>query len=175
LPLSPIMTMSPARSGGVRKTSQLCKALRRARPRAIGYCLDRRRRRGCGARCRGQCCVGVDQPRLRRKTACRYWRRDGKVRPQCRCITKSGGIRQSPPRPGANVATSSGDAGGQSSEREADIGRARAELTRCTCDADPQIDGPLPEFACDPAGFRTGLDRHPMVAMIVARTRHVRH
>jgi cobalt-zinc-cadmium efflux system outer membrane protein len=55
------------------------------------------------------------------------------------------------------------------SERMADISRARAELTRWTGDADPQIDGPLPDFVFDPAGLRTGLDRHPMVAMIGAR------
>ena len=47
----------------------------------------------------------------------------------------------------------------------AEIGRARAELTRWTGDSDPQIDGPLPEFALDPGRLRSGLDRHPIVAM----------
>ena len=47
----------------------------------------------------------------------------------------------------------------------AEIGRARAELTRWTGDSDPQIDGPLPEFALDPGRLRGGLDRHPIVAM----------
>ena len=55
------------------------------------------------------------------------------------------------------------------SERTAEIGRARAELTRWTGDADPQIDGPLPDFALDPERLRAGLDRHPMVAMIGAQ------
>ncbi|MEO7247503.1 MAG: TolC family protein [Novosphingobium sp.] len=55
------------------------------------------------------------------------------------------------------------------SERVAEIGRARAELTRWTGDADPQIDGPLPDIAFDPAALRTGLDGHPMVAMVGAQ------
>ena len=55
------------------------------------------------------------------------------------------------------------------SERVAEIGRARAELTRWTGDADPQIDGPLPDFAVDPKRLRNGLDRHPVVAMVGAQ------
>ena len=55
------------------------------------------------------------------------------------------------------------------SERVAEIGRARAELTRWTGDAEPQIDGPLPDFALDPERLRSSLDRHPMVAMIGAQ------
>ena len=55
------------------------------------------------------------------------------------------------------------------SERVAEIGRARAELTRWTGDADPQIDGPLPDFKLDPGMLRIGLDRHPVVAMIGAQ------
>ena len=55
------------------------------------------------------------------------------------------------------------------SERMAEIGRARAELTRWTGDADPQIEGPLPENTIDPGRLRNGLDRHPMVSMIGAQ------
>ena len=55
------------------------------------------------------------------------------------------------------------------SERLAEIGRARAELTRWTGDADPQIEGPLPDFALDPERLRSGLDLHPMVKMVGAQ------
>ena len=47
----------------------------------------------------------------------------------------------------------------------AEIGRARAELTRWTGDPDPQIDGPLPDFTLDREGLRSVLDRHPIVAL----------
>ena len=57
------------------------------------------------------------------------------------------------------------------SKRLAEIGRACAELTRWTGDADPQIDGPLPDFALDPERLRTGLVSHPMVAMSGAQAR----
>ena len=55
------------------------------------------------------------------------------------------------------------------SERVAEIGRVRAELTRWTGDPSPDIGGPLPEFALNPERLRAGLDRHPMVAMIGAQ------
>ena len=47
----------------------------------------------------------------------------------------------------------------------AEIGRARAELTRWTGDPDPQIAGPLPDFVLDPERLRGGLDRHPIVML----------
>ena len=55
------------------------------------------------------------------------------------------------------------------SERLAEIGRAQAELTRWTGDADPQIEGALPEYTLDPERLRADLDRHPAVAMIGAQ------
>jgi cobalt-zinc-cadmium efflux system outer membrane protein len=55
------------------------------------------------------------------------------------------------------------------SERMADIGRERADLTRWTGDADPQIYGPIPDFSFDPERLRAGLDRHPMVAIVGAQ------
>jgi cobalt-zinc-cadmium efflux system outer membrane protein len=51
------------------------------------------------------------------------------------------------------------------SERAAEMGRARAELTRWTGDPDPQIAGLLPDLAVDPDKLRAGLDHHPTVAM----------
>ena len=55
------------------------------------------------------------------------------------------------------------------SERLAEIGRARAELTRWTGDRDPQIEGAVPDSTFDPERLRSNLDRHPMVAMIGAQ------
>ena len=55
------------------------------------------------------------------------------------------------------------------SERVAEIGRARSELTRWTGDPDPQIEGPLPDFTLNPERLRSDLDRHPMVTMLSAQ------
>lgn len=55
-------------------------------------------------------------------------------------------------------------------ERQSEIGRARAELTRWTGDADPQVVGQPPDFALDPERLRKGLDRHPLVGVTGAQT-----
>jgi cobalt-zinc-cadmium efflux system outer membrane protein len=49
------------------------------------------------------------------------------------------------------------------------VARARANLTRWTGDASPIIDGPVPDFAVDPARLRAALDRNPVLAPAAAR------
>ena len=56
------------------------------------------------------------------------------------------------------------------SERVADMGRARAELTRWTGDPDPQIDGPLPGFQVDSGRLRQDLERHPEIVIVGAQS-----
>ncbi len=48
------------------------------------------------------------------------------------------------------------------------IGRARAELTRWTGEADPDIAGPIPDFAVDPARLRASLRQHPTLVLAAA-------
>lgn len=55
------------------------------------------------------------------------------------------------------------------SERVAEMGRARAELTRWTGDPNPEIEGALPAFVLDPEKLRIGLDQLPTIAMIGAQ------
>lgn len=54
-------------------------------------------------------------------------------------------------------------------ERIAEIGRAKAGLTRWTGDADPQIEGEVPDIALDTTRLRAGLDDHPSVAVADAQ------
>ena len=51
----------------------------------------------------------------------------------------------------------------------ADVGRARAELTRWTGDSAPQIAGPMPEFAVDEATLRASIDANPLLGQPQAR------
>lgn len=55
------------------------------------------------------------------------------------------------------------------SELVSDMARARATLTRWTGDPDPEIAGPMPDFAIDADELRAGLDRHPTIQMIDAQ------
>lgn len=55
------------------------------------------------------------------------------------------------------------------SELVSNVARARATLTRWTGEAMPEIAGPIPDFAVDPAILRGGLDRHPAIQMINAQ------
>lgn len=50
------------------------------------------------------------------------------------------------------------------------MARARATLTRWTGEADPEVAGPIPDFAVDPAVFRASLDANPSVRMIDAKS-----
>ena len=59
--------------------------------------------------------------------------------------------------------------GDRRAELSAEIGRARADLTRWTGDADPQIEGALPHYEIDAAGLRSALNRQPMAAMTAAQ------
>lgn len=56
------------------------------------------------------------------------------------------------------------------SELMSNIARARATLTRWTGDPAPEIAGPVPDFAVDPATLRVGLDAHPSIRMIDAQS-----
>ena len=51
----------------------------------------------------------------------------------------------------------------------ADIGRARAALTRWTGDTAPQIAGPMPDFAVDEAALRASIDANPLLGPPQAR------
>ena len=51
----------------------------------------------------------------------------------------------------------------------ADIGRARAALTRWTGDTAPQIAGPMPDFAVDEATLRESIDTNPLLGPPQAR------
>jgi len=57
------------------------------------------------------------------------------------------------------------------SEVAADLGRARATLTRWTGDSSVELAGNLPQFTVDPAALRAALDRHPDLGVTIARTR----
>jgi cobalt-zinc-cadmium efflux system outer membrane protein len=46
----------------------------------------------------------------------------------------------------------------------AEIGKARAELTRWTGEPGPEVSGPPPDYPVDPAGLRAGLDQLPALA-----------
>lgn len=48
------------------------------------------------------------------------------------------------------------------------IGRARAELTRWTGEADPEVLGAIPNFTVDPARLRSSLQEHPTLVLAVA-------
>ena len=54
-------------------------------------------------------------------------------------------------------------------ELNADVGRARAELTRWTGDPAPQIAGPVPDFAIDEATLRASIDTNPLLGPPQAR------
>lgn len=49
------------------------------------------------------------------------------------------------------------------------VARARADLTRWTGDAAPEVSGPFPEFDVDGAQFRAALANNPMLAPIAAK------
>jgi cobalt-zinc-cadmium efflux system outer membrane protein len=51
----------------------------------------------------------------------------------------------------------------------AEIGRARAELTRWTGEVDPGIAGDVPSFAVDQQSLRASLDENPLLAPVEAR------
>ena len=54
-------------------------------------------------------------------------------------------------------------------ELAAAVGRARADLTRWTGEAEPQIAGPMPRFAVDGPGLRTAIDSNPSLGPPQAR------
>ncbi|WP_309601353.1 TolC family protein [Sphingomonas sp.] len=54
-------------------------------------------------------------------------------------------------------------------ELNADVGRARAELTRWTGDPAPQIAGPVPDFAVNEATLRASIDTNPLLGPPQAR------
>ena len=49
------------------------------------------------------------------------------------------------------------------------VARAKADLTRWTGEADPEIAGAVPEMTVDPAKLRAGLERHPSLALLTAQ------
>jgi outer membrane protein TolC len=57
------------------------------------------------------------------------------------------------------------------SEVAAEVARARAALARWTGDPNPEVEGPIPEFAIDPVALRAAIDRHPDLALADARVR----
>lgn len=54
-------------------------------------------------------------------------------------------------------------------ELVAEVGRARAALTRWTGDPDPRIQGSIPDFAIDPLRLQASLDSNPLLAPVEAR------
>jgi len=48
--------------------------------------------------------------------------------------------------------------------------RAKATLTRWTGESDPDVAGPIPDFAVGPAALKAGLDAHPSIRMIDAQS-----
>lgn len=50
------------------------------------------------------------------------------------------------------------------------VARARAILTRWTGEADPEIAGPIPDFAIDATALKAGLDGHPSIRAIDAQS-----
>lgn len=57
------------------------------------------------------------------------------------------------------------------SEVAAEVARAKAVLARWTGDADPEIEGAIPDFPVDPAALRAAIERHPDLLAAIARTR----
>lgn len=55
-------------------------------------------------------------------------------------------------------------------ELVAAVGRARAELTRWTGEADPDIAGAVPDFTVDPARLRASLQQHPTLVLAASTT-----
>jgi cobalt-zinc-cadmium efflux system outer membrane protein len=53
----------------------------------------------------------------------------------------------------------------------ADVGKARAELTRWTGDDRPEVAGSPPEYVIDPTGLRAGLDELPFLTIYEASAR----
>lgn len=51
------------------------------------------------------------------------------------------------------------------------VARAKATLTRWTGDPNPEIAGPVPDLAVEPAALRTGLEGHPSIRLIDAQQR----
>ncbi|NIJ35148.1 TolC family protein [Sphingomonas oligoaromativorans] len=51
------------------------------------------------------------------------------------------------------------------------MARAKATLTRWTGDPEPEIAGPVPDLAVEPATLRAGLDGHPSIRLIDAQQR----
>lgn len=51
------------------------------------------------------------------------------------------------------------------------MARAKATLTRWTGDPEPEIAGPVPDLAVEPATLRAGLDGHPTIRLIDAQQR----
>lgn len=49
------------------------------------------------------------------------------------------------------------------------VARAKADLTRWTGEADPEIAGAVPELTVDPARLRAGLERHPSLVLLAAQ------
>lgn len=52
----------------------------------------------------------------------------------------------------------------------AEVTRARATLARWTGDSEPEVEGPVPQFAIDPAALRSAIDHHPDLLAALART-----
>lgn len=50
------------------------------------------------------------------------------------------------------------------------VARARAMLTRWTGETDPEIAGPVPDFAVDAIALKAGLDGHPTIRVIDAQS-----
>ncbi|MES2095916.1 MAG: TolC family protein [Pseudomonadota bacterium] len=50
------------------------------------------------------------------------------------------------------------------------VARAKAELTRWTGEADPEIAGAVPDMTVDPARLRGALERHPSLVLLAAQT-----
>lgn len=57
------------------------------------------------------------------------------------------------------------------SELVSSVARARATLARYTGAAMPEVTGPIPDFALDPARLRAGLDANPMIRLLDAQER----
>ena len=74
-------------------------------------------------------------------------------------------------RPGQTLAGRQALAGldDRRDELAAAVGRARANLTRWTGDADPTIAGPVPDFAVDESSLRASIDFNPTLGPPLAR------
>ncbi len=73
-------------------------------------------------------------------------------------------------RPGQTVEAAQVEAAldDRRSDLRAQIGKARADLTRWTGDPDADVSGDPPSFDVDPVALRAGLDRHPSLTASVA-------